>query len=162
MSDFLSSPFSLVIADLDAGRGAGEIASLTFDKKRDSLDSKLHRASSEKTFCLQETISSLNQCIGEENQGRLQNEKELEIPGKDFRKQMKESRSLTLKLCPKKKEKLKKLNTRNISKNLNRKEVLNNRLKSENEELRYQLAENLENLNDQATTCKNVLQKMGL
>ena len=103
MSDFLSSPFSLVIADLDAGRGAGE-----FDKKRDSLDSKLHRASSEKAFCLQETISSLNQCIGEENQGRLQNEKELEIPGKDFRRQMKESRSLTLKLCQKKKRKIKK------------------------------------------------------
>ena len=45
-----------------------------------------------------------------------------------------------------KKEKLKKLNTRNINKKLNRKEVLNNRLKSENKELRYQLAENLENL----------------
>ena len=104
----------------------------------------------EKIFCLQETVSLLNQCISKENQGRLQNEKELEILGKDFEKQMKENRSLTLKLCQKK-EKLKKLNTRNINKKPNTKEVLNNRLKSENKELRYQLAENLEKLKDQGT-----------
>ena len=70
-----------------------------------------------------ETVSLLNQCIGEENQDRLQNYKELKIVGKDFKKQMKENKSLTLKLCQKK-EKLKKLNSRNINK-LNRKEVLN-------------------------------------
>ena len=99
---------------------------------------------------MQETVSLLNQCIGEENQGRLQNEKDLEILGKDFKKQMKENKSLTLKLHIKK-EKLKILNTRNINKKLNRKEVLNNRLKSENKELRFQLAENLENLKDQPT-----------
>ena len=92
----------------------------------------------------------MNQCIGEESQGRLQNEKDLEILGKDIKKQMKENKSLTLKLYIKK-EKLKILNTRNINKKLNRKEVLNNRLKSENKELRFQLAENLENLKDQAT-----------
>ena len=108
MSDFLSSPFSPVMADLAAGSSAGGSASLTLDKKRDSLESKLHRASSEKISCLQETVSLLNQCIGEKNQGRLQNENELEIFGKDFKKQMKQNRSLTLKLCQKK-EKLKKL-----------------------------------------------------
>ena len=99
---------------------------------------------------MQETVSLLNQCLGEESQGRLQNEKDLEILGKDIKKQMKENKSLTLKLYIKK-EKLKILNTRNINKKLNRKEVLNNRLKSENKELRFQLAENLENLKDQAT-----------
>ena len=119
------------MAGLAAGSSAAESASLTLDKKRDSLESKFHRASSEKISCLQETVSLLNQCIGKENQGQLQNEKELEIHGKDFKKQMKENRSLTLKLCQEK-EKLKKLNTRNINKKLNRKQVLNNRLKSEN------------------------------
>ena len=69
MSDFLSSPLSLVMADLAADSSAGESASLTMDKKRDSLDSKLHRALSEKISCLQETVSLLNQCIGKENQG---------------------------------------------------------------------------------------------
>ena len=104
MSGFLSSPFSLVMADLAAGSSAGESASLTLDKKRDSLESKLYRASSKKISCLQETVSLLNQCRGEENQGRLQNEKELEILGKEFKKKLKENRSLTLKLCPKKRK----------------------------------------------------------
>ena len=144
------------MGDLSAGRSsAGESASLTLDKKRDSL-----RASSEKISCLQETVSLLNQCIGEENQGQLQIEKELEVLGKDFKKQMKENRSLTSKLC-RKKEKLKKLNTRNINKKLNRKEALNNRLKSENKELRYQLAENLENLEDQATRLQKCIAENG-
>ena len=76
MSDFLTSPFSLVMGDLSAGSSsAGESALLTLDKKRDSLESKFRRASSEKISCLQETVSLLNQCIGEENQGRLQIEK---------------------------------------------------------------------------------------
>ena len=48
MSDFLSSPFSLVVTDLAAGSSARESASLTLDKKRDSLESELHRASSGK------------------------------------------------------------------------------------------------------------------
>ena len=74
MGYFLSSPFSSLIADLAAGGSAGEFASLALDK-RDSLESKLLRASSEKNSCLQETVSSLNQCIGEENQGRLQTTK---------------------------------------------------------------------------------------
>ena len=66
---------------------------------------------------------------------------------------MKENKSLTLKLCQEK-DKLKKLNTRNINKKLNRKKVLNNRPKSENNELRYELAENLENLKEQGTSSK--------
>ena len=82
-----NSSFSLVmlVADLAAGSGARESASLTLDKKRDSLESKFHRASSEKISCFQETVSLWNQCIGEENQGQLQTEKELEILGKDFK-----------------------------------------------------------------------------
>ena len=52
---------------------------------------------------------------------------------------MKENKSLILKLCQKE-ETLKKINTRNINKKLNKKEVLNNCLKSENKKLRYQLA----------------------
>ena len=42
--------------------------------------------------------------MGEENQGRLQNDKELKILEKDFKKQMKENKSLTLKLCQEKKK----------------------------------------------------------
>ena len=94
MSDFLSSPFSLVTADLAAGSSAGESASLTLDKKRDSLESKLHIEHRLKKFLVSRRMHL-------ENQGRLQNEKELEILGKDFKKQMKENRSLTLKLCQK-------------------------------------------------------------
>ena len=47
MSDFLSSPFSPEMTNLAAASRAGESASLT-DKKRDSLESNLLRASSEK------------------------------------------------------------------------------------------------------------------
>ena len=81
------------MTDLAAGTSTGESASLTLDK-RDSLESKLLRASSERISCLQETASLLKQCIDEENQGQLQNDKELKILRKDFRKQMKESKSL--------------------------------------------------------------------
>ena len=56
-----------------------------------------------------------------------------------------------------KKRKTKKLNTRNINKRLNRKEALNNCLKSENKELRYELAENLENLKEQATRLQKCI-----
>ena len=52
--------------------------------------------------CLQETVSLLNQCIGEENQGLLQNDKELKILGKDFKKQIRENKSLPLKRFQKK------------------------------------------------------------
>ena len=43
------------------------------------------------------------------------------------------------------------MNTRNINKKLNRKKPVNDRLKSENKELRYELAEKLANLKEQAT-----------
>ena len=72
-------------------------------QKRDSLESKFCRASSEKISCLQETVSLLNQCIGEENQGWLQIEKELEVLGKDFKKQMKE-KGVLLQNCVKKRK----------------------------------------------------------
>ena len=97
ISDFFDSPFSPVMANLAAGSSSGKSSSLTLDK-RDSLESKLLRVLTEKHSCLQETVSLLNQCIGQENQGQLQNDKELEILGKDFKKQMKDNKSLTLKL----------------------------------------------------------------
>ena len=105
---------------------------------------------------MQESVSLLTQCIEKENQGQLQTDNELKFFGNDFKKHLK-----TLKLCQKR-EKLRKLNTRNINKNLNRKEVLYNCLKFENNKLRHELAENLENLKEQVTRLKNILQKMGL
>ena len=104
MSGFLRSLFSPVMAKLAAGSSAG------FLWKKDLLENKLLTASSEESSCLQGTVSLLNQCVGEEYQGRLQKDKELKILGKDF----------------------KNLNTRNINKKLIRKEVLDNCLKSEN------------------------------
>ena len=71
MSDFLRLHFTPVMANLVAGSSSGESASLTLDK-RDSLESKLLRASTEKISCLQETVSLLNQCIGKENQGKIE------------------------------------------------------------------------------------------
>ena len=109
-----------------------------------------------KSSCLQESVSLLTQCIDKENQGQLQTDNELKFFGNDFKKHLK-----TLKLCPKR-VKLRKLNTRNINKKLHRKEVLYNCLKFENNKLRHELAENLENLKEQVTRLKNILQKMGL
>ena len=56
-------------------------------------------------------------CIGEENQRRLKTDKELQVLGKDLKKHIKENKSLILKLRQKK-DKLKKLNTRNINKKI--------------------------------------------
>ena len=100
MSDFFSSPFPPVMTKLATAGSAGVSASLTLNK-RESLESKLLRASSEKISCLQETAPLLNQCISKENQGRLETDKELKILGKDFKKQVKEKKSLTSKLCQK-------------------------------------------------------------
>ena len=55
MTDFLSSPFPPVMANLIAASSAGKSALLT-DKKRESLWSKPLRAFSEKMSCLQETF----------------------------------------------------------------------------------------------------------
>ena len=120
MSDFLSSPFSPAMPMGNTSLAAGENTSLTLDKRESLLESKLLKALTEKNSALQETVSLLNTCLGEENQGRLENDKELKNLGKDLKKQMKENKSLNLKLCQKK-EKLRKINIRNINKKLNRK-----------------------------------------
>ena len=70
-----------------------------------------------------ETVCLLNQCIGEENQGQLQNYKELKIVG--LQKTDERKKVSYFKTVSKKKEKLKKLNSRNLNNKLNRKEVLN-------------------------------------
>ena len=98
-------------------------------------------------------------CIREENQSQLISDKELQVLGKDLKKQIKENKSLSLKLCQKRL--LKKLNTRNINKKLNRKKVLNNRLESENKELGYKLTENLENFKKQATRLQKCIVAKG-
>ena len=54
------------MVNLTAGSNAGGKASLTLDK-REYLESKFPRASSEIISSLQETVSSLNQSIREEN-----------------------------------------------------------------------------------------------
>ena len=64
---------------------------------------------SEKISSLQGTVSLLNMRIVEENQGRLKNDKAPQVLSKDLKKQMKENKSLSLKLCQKK-DKLKKSN----------------------------------------------------
>ena len=56
------------MANLGAASSSGKIAS--------SLEDKLLTTLPEKISCLQETVSFLNQCIDEENQGELQNDKE--------------------------------------------------------------------------------------
>ena len=60
-----------------------------------------------------------------------------------------------------KKRKLKELNTRNINKNLIRKELLNNHLKSDNKALRYELKENLENFKEHATRLQKCIADNG-
>ena len=103
MSDFLSSPISPVMANLAAASSAEESVSLALDKKRESLESKLLRASSEKISCLQETVPLLNQSISKENHDQLETHKALKILLKAFKKQMKENKSLTSKLLKKRK-----------------------------------------------------------
>ena len=50
------------------------------------MESNILKASSEKISSLQESVSLLNMCIGKENQGRLETDKELKIIGKDSKK----------------------------------------------------------------------------
>ena len=124
LSEFLSSPFSPGNTLLPL---AGENASLTLKKRKSLLLEKKLQEKSEKISSLQETVSVLNECIVEENQGRLKTDKELQVLSKDLKKQVKENKSLSLKLCQKKRKKkkrIKKLNTRNIDKKLNRKKFL--------------------------------------
>ena len=102
MSDFLSSAFSPAMAMGNTSLAAEEKTSLTLDKTESLLERKLLKSSSEKISALQETVSVLNTCLGEENQSRLETDKELKILGKDLKKQMKENKSLGLKLSRKK------------------------------------------------------------
>ena len=66
LSDFLSSPFFPVMANVTAGSSAWKSASQKLDK-RETLESKFLRASSKRISSLQETVPLLNQCMGEEN-----------------------------------------------------------------------------------------------
>ena len=85
ISNFLISRFSPVMANLSADSSAEESATLTLDN-RESLKSKLLRASSDKISCLQETVSLLNQSLGEENQALLEADKEPKILRKGLQK----------------------------------------------------------------------------
>ena len=111
LSEFLISPFlfptkpaepAMTMGNTSLPLAARENASLTLAlKKRESLlESKL-QASSEKISSLQGTVSLLNMCLGEENQGRLKTDEELQTLDKDLKKQIKENKSLTLKLSKK-------------------------------------------------------------
>ena len=86
MSDFLRSPASTVMANLEKCLGKG------------MTGVKLLRASSETNSSLQETVSLINQSRDKEIQDRLETDEELKILGNSFKKQMKENKSLTLKL----------------------------------------------------------------
>ena len=108
LSEFLSSPFSptkpaepaMAMGNTSLPLALRENTSLGLKKRQSLLESKL-QASSEKISSLQGTVSLLNMCLKEENQGRLKTNKELQILDKDLQKQMKENKSLTLKLCQK-------------------------------------------------------------
>ena len=60
-----------------------------------------------------------------------------------------------------KKDKLIKIKYQKHNKKSNRKKALNNQLKSENKELRYELSENLENLKEQATRLQRCIAENG-
>ena len=108
LSEFLSSPFSptkpaepaMAMGNTSLPLALRENTSLALKKRQSFLESKL-QASSEKISSLQGTVSLLSMWLKEENQGRLKTDKELQILDKDLQKQIKENKSLTLKLCQK-------------------------------------------------------------
>ena len=108
LSEFLSSPFSptkpaepaMAMGNTSLPLALRENTSLALKKRQSFLENKL-QALSEKISSLQGTVSLLNMCLEEENQGRLKTDKELQILDKDLQKQIKENKSLTLKLCQK-------------------------------------------------------------
>ena len=108
LSEFLSSPFSptkpaepaMAMGNTSLPLALRENTSLALKKRQSFLESKL-QASSEKISSLQGTVSLLNMCLEEENEGLLKTDKELQILDKDLQKQIKENKSLTLKLCQK-------------------------------------------------------------
>ena len=71
---------------------------------------------------------------------------------------MKENKSLSLKLCQKRQ--IKKIKYKKQIKNQIEKS-LNNCLKSENKELRYELTENLDNFKEQATRLQKCIVENG-
>ena len=108
LNEFLSSPFSptkpaepaMAMGNTSLPLALRENTSLALKKRQSLLENKL-QALSEKISSLQGTVSLLNMCLEEENQGRLKTDKELQILDKDLQKQIKENKSLTLKLCQK-------------------------------------------------------------
>ena len=82
--DFFSPPFSLVMANLAAGSSAGESVLLTLDK-RNSLKSKLLRASSGKISYMQETIF-IEPVNRQEKPGLIRKWQRTENPWKGFQK----------------------------------------------------------------------------
>ena len=96
MSDLPSPPFSAAMPMGNTSLNARGNKSLTLDRREILLESKLQASK-------QEAVSLLNTCIREENQGRLESDKELKILGKSLKMQMKENKYLSLKLCQKKK-----------------------------------------------------------
>ena len=56
---------------------------------------------------------------------------------------------------------MKQINNRNINEKLNIEEVINNHLKSKDKELRHELAQNLENLQEKATRLQKYIAKHG-
>ena len=87
LSDFLSSLFSPAM--VNTLLAAGKHTSLVLDKTESLLESKILKVLYEKIYSLQETVSLLNKCIGKENQGHLETDKELRIFGKDFKNEKK-------------------------------------------------------------------------
>ena len=69
---------AMAMGNTSLPRAARENTSLALKKRESLLESKL-QASSEKISSLQGTVSLLNMCLGEENQGRLKTDKELQI-----------------------------------------------------------------------------------
>ena len=67
---------AMAMGNTSLPRAARENTSLALKKRESLLESKL-QASSEKISSLQGTVSLLNMCLGEENQGRLETDKEL-------------------------------------------------------------------------------------
>ena len=110
LSEFLSSLFSpgmppkpMPMGNTSLPLAARDNASMTLKNRESLLESKL-QASSEKISFLQATVSVLNMCIVEESQGRLKSDKELKALSKDLKKQMKGNKSLSLKLCQKRRQ----------------------------------------------------------
>ena len=104
LSEFLISPFSPAMPKpmlkRNTSLAARENASLTPKKRESLLESKLQALSAKISSLqslkpvIQGTVSLLNMCIGEENQSSLKTDKEVQILGKELKKQMKENKSL--------------------------------------------------------------------